>query len=198
MNKLAWFFGIAILCLVGMVFLFVNAEKNAVSTLLQPSAEHISTSLVKQYEVDKTINFVGEGLVDGYSQTYVSKKPIVNVSHAGHSKIENREPLATVITNNAPLSIGNFVDVDLMLSEESYKSPKSIGEFVDVDLMLPEESYDTPTSIGEFIDVELMLSETSDEPPKSIGEFIDVDGSDIQGDSDAISIGEYIPVESFQ
>jgi hypothetical protein len=159
-------FGIGVLCLLGIVLVFINAKKTPVSMPSKGSSKYSSASSIKQNEADEAISL---------SEAYLSRQQATEEFYAGDSDIENGEPLAIDTSDRPSRSIGAFIDVDSLETVETDRPPRSIGEFIDVDSLETVETDRPPRSIGAFIDVDSLETLETDMPPRSIGEYISDD-----------------------
>ena len=158
-----------VLCLLGMVLVFINAKKTPVSMPSKASSKYSSASSIKQNEADEADEAIS------LSEAYLSRQQVTEEFYAGDSDIENGEPLAINTSDRPSRSIGAFIDVDSLEAVETDRPPRSIGAFVDVDSLETLETDRPPRSIGAFIDVDSLETVETDKPPRSVGEFISDD-----------------------
>ena len=192
-----WSVGVGILCLLGMVFVYFNANKEPMTVLSQSSDEVLTGSSVRRSVDNEVISHSQKSLTGNH--THVPEPLIADVIFAGEGNIEIGEPLVNDDANKPVVSIGDFIDDDSDWVEVSDTPPIIIGTFIDVDSDWVEVSDTPPIIIGTFIDVDSDWAEVSDKPsdkvPIIIGEFIDIEDFVSEDNSKALSIGEYIPVE---
>ena len=169
-----WSVGVGILCLLGMVFVYFNANKEPMTVLSQSSDEVLTGSSVRRSVDNEVISHSQKSLTGNH--THVPEPLIADVIFAGEGNIEIGEPLVNDDANKPVVSIGDFIDDDSDWVEVSDTPPIIIGTFIDVDSDWAEVS-DKP----------------SDKVPIIIGEFIDIEDFVSEDNSKALSIGEYIP-----
>jgi hypothetical protein len=124
LPNIRWKFGIGVLCLLGIVLVFINAKKTPVSVPSKASSKYSSASSIRQNEADEAISL---------SEPHVSRQQVTDRFYAGDSDIENGEPLAIDTSDRHPRSIGAFIDVDSLETVETDMPPRSIGEYISDD-----------------------------------------------------------------
>jgi hypothetical protein len=104
-----------------------------------------------------------------------------------------RVPPVEVFQASRPLSLP---EKPVMTYEEPPVEPVSIGEYIDPMDSSSFSGYGESIEIGEYIDpMDLSYGEAND--AVSIGEYIPVDAqSGYKSGGDAVSIGEYIPLDA--
>ena len=150
-----WSVGVGILCLLGMVFVYFNANKEPMTVLSQSSDEVLTGSSVRHSVDNEVISHSQKSLTGNH--THVPEPLIADVIFAGEGNIEIGEPLVNDDANKPVVSIGDFIDDDsdwVEVSDKlSDKAPIIIGEFIDIEDFVSEDN-SKALSIGEYIPVE--------------------------------------------
>ena len=150
-----WSVGVGILCLLGMVFVYFNANKEPMTVLSQSSDEVLTGSSVRRSVDNEVISHSQKSLTGNH--THVPEPLIADVIFAGEGNIEIDEPLVNADANKPVVSIGDFIDDDsdwVEVSDKlSDKAPIIIGEFIDIEDFVSEDD-SKALSIGEYIPVE--------------------------------------------
>ena len=147
-----WSVGVGILCLLGMVFVYFNANKEPMTVLSQSSDEVLTGSSVRHSVDNEVISHSQKSLTGNH--THVPEPLIADVIFAGEGNIEIDEPLVNADANKPVVSIGDFIDDDsdwVEVSDKlSDKAPIIIGEFIDIEDFVSEDD-SKALSIGEYI-----------------------------------------------
>ena len=147
-----WSVGVGILCLLGMVFVYFNANKEPMTVLSQSSDEVLTGSSVRRSVDNEVISHSQKSLTGNH--THVPEPLIADVIFAGEGNIEIDEPLVNADANKPVVSIGDFIDDDsdwVEVSDKlSDKAPIIIGEFIDIEDFVSEDD-SKALSIGEYI-----------------------------------------------